>query len=141
MNMDYIISKKISLRNQPFVSLYGATVLLAEPEPTACALYSRHFEDANMQVIKCDALSNLLGQLEATKPDVLVLNPLPDIGQAVRLMKEIKRQFPSLPVITICESLQESHLDAIMNTGVTCHLNRQLSRPRDLLVALEQILS
>lgn len=139
--MDYITSKKVSLRYQPFASLYGATVILAESEPTACAIYSRHFEDVNMQVVKCDALSNLLAQIESVQPDVLVLNPLPDIGQAVRLMKQIKQLFPNLPVVTISESLQENHLDAIMNTGVSCHLNRQFSRPRDLLVTIEQLLN
>lgn len=132
---------KTSLRYQPFVSLYGATVLLAEPEPEAYAIYSRNLVAAQVQVISCTSLSTLIRQIALTRPDVVVLNPTPDIGQSVRVMKQIKREFPKLPVITICDNLQESHLDAIMNTGVSFHLNRQLSRPRDLLVALEQTLN
>jgi CheY-like chemotaxis protein len=122
------------------VGLYGATVLLAEPEPTACAIYSRHMQDAHMQVVQCDALSNLISQVETLNPDILVINPNPDIGQTIRLMAKLKKQFPSLPIISMGESIRESHLDAIMNAGVSFHLNRQFSRPRDLLVAMEQIL-
>ncbi len=135
------ITKKSALRYQPFVGLYGATALIAEPEPTACAIYKRHMTDANMQVVDCDGLQSLMRQIVSVKPDVVILNPTPDIGLSIRAIKKIKQQFPKLPVITISENLQESHLDAIMNTGVSFHLNRQLSRPKDLLVALEQILS
>lgn len=135
------VTKKSALRYQPFVGLYGATILLAEPEAEACSIYKRHLQDAHMQVVDCDGLNDLLRQIMAVKPDAVVLNPTPDIGLAIRAVKKIKQEFPKLPVITVSENLQENHLDAIMNTGVSIHLNRQLSRPRDLLVALEQILT
>lgn len=35
--------------------------------------------------------------------------------------------------------MPENQLDGIMKLGVTMHINRDFSRPRDLLVALEEI--
>jgi DNA-binding NarL/FixJ family response regulator len=79
-------------------------------------------------------------QIEAVQPDVVVINPTPNLGRAIKLIAQVKQRYPNLPVISMSESLQENHLDAIMNTGVSAHLNRQFSRPRDLLVTIEQII-
>lgn len=139
--MEYIIRKQFSLRNQPFISLYGTTVLLVEPEAEACALYSKQFQGVNMNVISCGTLSEMLEHLEGTEPDIVIVNPTADIKQGIRFVSLLKRQYPNLPVITIGQSILETHLDAIMKAGVSFHINRQFTQPRDILIAVEEVLS
>ncbi len=37
--------------------------------------------------------------------------------------------------------MQEMQIDAIMKLGARLHINRDLTQPRDVLIALQQILS
>ncbi len=138
--MEYIYKQKFSLRNQPFVSLYGATVLFVEPDNEACALYSRHMTDVHMYVVTCGSVEDMMGQVMQVTPDVLIINPTHDLDHSISLMRLIKAQFPKLPIITISETIRDNYLDAIMNAGVSLHINRRLTQPRDLLLAIEQTL-
>jgi len=139
--MDYITSQKFSMRNQPFISLFGATVLLVEPEAEACAVYTRQFQGVNMNVITCGTVDEMLARVKEDVPDVVIVNPTYDIAQGVQLVTMLKQNHPKIPVITIGQSILEAHLDAMMKAGVSFHINRQFTQPRDILLALEQILN
>lgn len=132
--------QKFSLRNQPFISLYGATVLFVEPDAESCALYSRHLTGVHMNVITCGSLEQMLGEVMAAIPDVMIVNPSHNLKQGVQLVGLVKHQFPKLPIITISKAIRDTDLDAIMSAGVSFHINRQFSQPRDLLIAIEQAL-
>ena len=139
--MEYITRQKFSMRNQPFVTLYGATVLLVEPEAESCALYSRQFQGVNMNVITCGTLPEMMVRLEDQVPDIIIVNPSYDIEQGIRFVSLLKNNHPALPVITIGQAIPEAHLDAIMRAGVSFHINRQFTQPRDILLAIEQVLA
>lgn len=139
--MDIIETKKYDLRNQPFLSLYGATVLLAEPEAESSELYARRLAEVHMKVVRCPDLSEVLSHIEASTPDVVIINPSIDVRRGLRAVAAVRGAFPAIPLITVGVGLPDDHLDAIMKSGVSYHLDRRLSRPRDLLVALEQIFS
>ncbi len=139
--MEYIYKQKFSMRNQPFNSLFGATVLLVEPETEACAIYSRQLQGVNMNVLTCGTLSDMLGRVRAESPDIVIVNPTGNIAQGIKFVTLLKTNFPVIPVITIGKSIRESHLDAIMKAGVSFHINRQFTQPRDILLAVEQALS
>ena len=139
--MQYIYKQKFSLRNQPFINLYGATALFVEPDNESCALYSRHMKDVHMNVIQCGTIEDMAGQIMQHMPDVLIVNPSHSPDRILSIVQLIKQQFPQLPVITISETIRDNYLDAIMQAGVSLHINRQFTQPRDLLIALEQTLS
>lgn len=138
--MEFITRQKFSLRNQPFVSLYGTTVLLVEPEAEACALYSKQFQGVNMNVITCGTLPEMLDKIGEGEPDIIILNPSYDVAQGLRFVELVKKQYPGIPIITIGQSILEAQLDAIMRAGVSFHINRQFTQPRDILLAVEQVL-
>ncbi len=139
--MEYITRQKFSLRNQPFISLFGATVLLVEPEAEACAVFTRQLEGVHMKVISCGEFHKMMEQVEKESPDIVIVNPTHDIKKGVAFVESLKKKHPHVPVITIGKSIREGYLDAIMKAGVAFHLNRQFTQPRDLLLAVEQLLN
>jgi CheY-like chemotaxis protein len=138
--MDYIIKQKYSLRNQPFIELHGATVLLAEPEAETRSFYSQQLRDIGMQVHLTDQLLNMIETVKEVGPDVVIVNPSHDLETGFRVLRALRREFTTLPVITMTMTMREDQLDAIMQAGVSLHINRGLTRPRDLLLAIEQVI-
>lgn len=139
--MNYITKHHHTLRNQPFGELHGVTVLLVEPEPETRSFYSQQLTGLDMRVVACDSLAAMQNQAQSESPDVVIVNPSVDINTGIRLVKLLKQEFPALPVISMTMTIQEDLLDAIMQSGVSFHINRGLTRPRDLLLALQQVLS
>ena len=128
------------MRNQPFVALNGVTVVLGEPEAETRAFYSQQLAEIGMQVHLADALDKILPVVQASKPDVVIINPSHDLETSFRAIKLLKQEFSDLPVISMALTMREDQLDAIMQAGVSLHINRGLTRPRDLLLALEQVI-
>lgn len=139
--MEYITQHHHVLRNQPFAGLHGASVLLIEPDPETRIFYSKQLSDIGINVVANDSIPDLQANAESIQPDVVIVNPSNDILAGINLLRAFRKAFPELPVITMTMTIPDDTLDAIMQAGVTLHINRGLTRPRDLLLALEQVLS
>lgn len=138
--MNYIVQHHHTLRHQPFEALNGITVLLVEPEAEDRSFYSSQLSDVNVNVVPVDDLKIMHLMAQESNPDVVIVNPSRDITTGIQLVKNLKQEFPDLPVITMSMTMREDHLDAIMESGASVHINRGLTRPRDLLLALEQVI-
>ncbi len=138
--MNYIVQHHHTLRSQPFEALNGITVLLVEPEAEDRSFYSNQLSDVNVNVVPVDDLKTMHVMAQESNPDVVIVNPSRDITTGIQLVKSLKQEFPDLPVITMSMTMREDHLDAIMESGASVHINRGLTRPRDLLLALEQVI-
>ena len=143
--MSYISQHHHTLRNKPFAGLNGLTIVLAEPESETRAFYTKQLADLDMQVLAYDSLPALAASFQQTDsgamPDVLILNPSADVPATINFLKGFRKQFPDLPVITMALTMPDEVIDAIMSAGVSLHINRGLTRPRDLVLALEQVVS
>lgn len=139
--MEYISQHHLILRNQPFESLHGVTVMLVEPDSEARAFYTNQLQNLAMQVVVLDTLLNMVQNMGTTQVDVVVANPSANVTQGIAQLQEFKKVYPQLPIITMSMTMPDDTLDAIMQSGVSLHINRGLTRPRDLLLALEQVLS
>jgi CheY-like chemotaxis protein len=139
--MSYITQHHHTLRNQPFSDLQGVTVLLVEPEPEARSFYTQQLSGMDMRVVPCDSMVKMHNHAKSEAPDVIIFNPSEDIDAGIRMVKVLKQEFPALPLISMTMTMREDLLDAIMQSGVSFHINRGLTRPRDLLLALEQVLA
>lgn len=135
--MSYLVKKKYSLRNQPFYRLFGIPVALVEFDAESRALYSRKLLSANMEVEQFESLNQLLEHITNKSYEVFIVSPE---RQNLAQLAQLRSFHPHTPLITLSKMMSESQLDGIMKLGVTMHINRDLSRPRDLLVAIEQIL-
>ena len=140
--MNYISQHHHTLREMPFSELQGLTVLLVEPEAEARSFYSQQLTNIEMNVVPIDSIAFMPNEAASISPDVVIVNPSSlDLNSSVRSLRAFKQQFPTLPVITMAMTIPDEVLDAIMESGVSIHINRGLTRPRDLLLALEQVLA
>lgn len=139
--MEYITKYHHILRNEPFSGLNGATVILIEPEPETRAFYSQQLGGLDMKVMAFDTLDALSQASRLENPDVVIVNPSVDFKRSTMIVKALKRDFPSIPIITMTMTMPDATIDAIMESGASFHINRGLTKPRDLLLAIEQVLS
>ncbi|QQS22800.1 hypothetical protein IPM19_04200 [bacterium] len=139
--MDVIITKKYSLRNQPFYSLVGTVIALVDSDTQSLSFYSQKLKQANMDVSGFESLSQLADHVTNSPVDVVIFSPsLERLSSEMQVLASFVSKNPQLPLLTMAKTMQEKEIDAIMKLGARMHINRDLSQPRDLLVALEQIL-
>lgn len=139
--MDVIITKQYSLRNQPFYSLVGTLIALVDSDTQSLSFYSQKLKQANLEVTGFESLDQLSDHVAITPVDVVVFSPSLDrLSKELQVLASFIAKNPQLPLVTMAKTMQEKEIDAIMKLGARMHINRDLSQPRDLLVALEQIL-
>ncbi len=138
--MDYITRHHHKIIDQTFDGLQGTTAILVEPEAEVRAFYSQQLMGQAMNVLVYDKISALKQATQIEQPDVLIINPAQDVAQTIRVLKTLRQEFPKLPIITMTLTIPDSIIDVIMESGVSFHINRGLTKPRDLLLALQQVL-
>lgn len=138
--MDLITTKKYSLRQHPYYRLLGLAVALVDANSENRSFYRQKLEQAHMLVEDYQNLAELQASLPTAEFRVVVYSPNTDeLEQELRILRGFISSNPKLPVVTIAKTMQELQLDAIMKLGIRLHINRDLSHPRDLLIALEQV--
>lgn len=139
--MDHITTKRYSLREHPYYKLLGLTVGLVDADSQNRSFYQQKLEQASLLVAAFEDLPSLQEALAGEEVHVVVYSPNVDqLAKEMQVLGRFIATHPKLPVITISHTMQEMQLDAIMKLGTRMHINRDLSHPRDLLIALEQVL-
>lgn len=138
--MEYITKQKFSLRNIPYISLYGTTIGLFEPDAEKSALYRRHLHSVSSIIVESPSIYQLPILVKSHRPDAVVVNPFDDPEISLDLIQLIAENFPVMPVIAVGDPGKDDYLDAIMKAGVRAHLHPRFTKPKDLLTTLEQIL-
>lgn len=138
--MEFITRQKFSLRNVPYIGLYGLTVAIAEPNPEQLSLYARHMRQANMDVFEFNDLPQLVDAVVTAPPDAIVINPFDLEGNPLSIVAALVQIYPDIPVIAVGDPMRSDYVDAIMKAGVTAHLHPRLTKPKDILAALEKAL-
>ncbi len=138
--MEFITHYHHTMQSQPFVKLNGAVVLLVDPEPENRSFYGQQLEGMGMKVLVLDSLAQMIAAARTHSPDVVIVNPSPDYNAGSKHIQSLRQQFPVLPVISMTTTIPDEVIDAMMKAGVSLHINRGLTQPRDLLLALEQVI-
>lgn len=138
--MDYITQHHHTMQTEPFDNLNGAVVLLVDPESESRNFYGHQLEDIGMKVLELESLAKMVAATKTHSPDVVIVNPSPDYNAGSKQIQSLREQFPVLPVITMTTTIPDDVIDAMMKAGVSLHINRGLTQPRDLLLALEQVI-
>ena len=139
--MEILTAKHYSMREHPHYKLLGLSVGLVDSDSENRSFYQQKLEQANLLVRVYENLIELERGLGAVELHAVVYSP--DVGhmdKEIRVLGKFITNNPQLPVITMSKTMQEMQLDAIMKQGTRLHINRDLSHPRDLLVALEQVI-
>ncbi len=116
-------------------------ILLAESDPETMAMYVRHLGSAEFAVCVCVDLRLVPQHVINLKPAVLVLNPSPNLRLSLDVLRRSMIAHPTLSVITMGDVIPDQYMDQLMRSGVSMHINRSLSQPRDLVVAVRQMLN
>ncbi len=140
-NMNYIFKTSYRLNNSP-LPRDSRMVLLVEAEPEASAVYKRHLTQATgLEVAVCLNLLSLSQQLQDLRPDLLIINPMPNLKASLKSLLHAKQLYPGLLIITLGYAIPDDYLDRFMKLGVSAHINRHLSRPQDVALAAQQVLN
>ncbi len=139
--MEAIITKQYSFRNQPFYDLVGTTVGLVDSDFQSLSFYTQKLKQANLEVVGFESLVDLSGQVLVLPISAVIFSPqVEKFSSELNALSQFIAQNPQLPLITMAKTMQEMQIDAIMKLGARLHINRDLSQPRDLLIALQQVM-
>lgn len=139
--MNIMTTKRYSLRQHPYYRLLGLSVGLVDNDPQNRSFYQQKLEQASILVQAYADLQELQTALQAAEIKAVVYSPdIRLLNKELQILGRFIAHNPQLPVITIAKTMQEMQLDAIMKLGTRLHINRDLSHPRDLLIALEQVI-
>ncbi len=139
--MNPVVRKQYSLRQSPYYHFLGKQVALIDADSLTRSFYRQKLEQAHLLVKDFSQLLELEKELQNITPAVVIYTPqVLEYNQELIILSRFIQSYPTLPVVTLARTMQESQLDAIMKLGVRLHINRDLSHPRDLLIALEQVL-
>ncbi len=139
--MNIMTSKRYSLSEHPYYKLLGLTVGLVDNDAQMRSFYQQKLEQANVLVQAYQDLLELEQAINEAEIKAVVFSPnIELLPKELQVLGRFIAANPELPVITISKTMQEMQLDAIMKLGTRLHINRDLSHPRDILIALEQVL-
>jgi hypothetical protein len=139
--MAYLFRQKIDLRELAGAEYSPRLIMLAEPEEYLLALYSYYLQNYNFIVKNCADASILEEMISAHNPSLLFFNPgfYGKISQAASFLKKMMANFPFLQVVTIGNGVSEKELKLLMQTGIVSHIERRLSKPKDIVAVAETI--
>ncbi len=139
--MEPLIAKRYSLRQHPYYKLLGQAIGLVDSDAQTRSFYQQKLEQASILVTAANDLVQLAESAGVNELRAVVYSPnIDQLDREMLILGQFISENPHLPVVTISRTMQEMQLDAIMKLGTRLHINRDLSHPRDLLIALEQIL-
>lgn len=133
--MAYIFRRKFDIRELAAPVQQAKRVLIAEPEEYLRALYAHHLSDEDFFVKPCADAEALAGHIVAFIPDVLVINAClhGTAASTARYLRQLCSRHPSLLVVTLGFGDSPEEVKHLMATGVSAHLDRKFSKPRDIV--------
>jgi len=139
--MNYIFTEKFIRPGLKVQNVYPKVVLVADPQPEICSIYLRHFNDASFITQVCNKYETLAGILRELDPHLLVLTLTPLKTKAEATVKKIMVRHPFMRIITLARTESESDPRRLLGLGVVGHLNKELTRPQDIVTLAQHVLS
>lgn len=133
--MSYIIRQKFNIAELVEIAASRPMVLICEPDDCLAALYGHYLSAHNFDVKHCPHLGELRSAWQSTNPRLLLVNA--EAAGSTNFSKE----FPGLSVVTVGYNLTANRVKALLNAGVSGHIDRRLSRPEDVAVIIKTLLS
>ena len=132
--MKYIFKERYILT--PMNNLDGITkAVVYEPSLELAQLYAKYLRQQNFEPYICGSHAVMISLASAFSPHILIYN----IDSGLEGLKSLKRAHPSILIITIGD-LPDTQLDALMDLGISGHINRKVTRPRDVGILARQLL-
>lgn len=118
--------------------LRSARVLLAGGNPRTLAHWARFLEERGLRVSTA-SWSELLDQVEAQEPDVLVVDSDPDQGRVLEVCMSLRGSHPRLRKVMLTQRLTRETLQAKQQGSIQCLLEKPISN-QELLRGVDSLL-
>lgn len=140
--MAYLLKQKFKISELVPNLSPARRILLVEPEYYVKHVYLKHLKEHGYEPFHSANLSDALLILKNMNADAAILNPHAEdeYKNFISRLSVLRNLYPSLPVITVGQSLPVSILSEIMALGVISHLEKRLTRPGDIITVIKTIL-
>jgi DNA-binding NarL/FixJ family response regulator len=116
------------------IRVYKAVVY--EPQMELAQIYAKYLNQQNLETYICLHQNSLSSLSENLSPQILVYN----IEGGYELLRNVKRQWPQMLVITIANDFGDTEIDDLMAIGVSGHINRKTTHPQDIGILVKELL-
>ena len=138
--MSYLFKEKFNIADLVDTQTQVRRVVICEPEEYLASLYGHYLSQHNFDIKHCPQIDGLKELLFSFSPRLLVLNI--EAGNLQRgLVLNLLRQFPNIGVITMGYNTGGDVVKELMDAGICGHVDRRLSRPKDLLYIVKAVLN
>ncbi len=140
--MPYMVKEKLNLLDfvghQPQVS----TILMAGVDKNLASIYRRLMIDSKVRIEWLHGMDGITQYVDFFSPRLLIgeVTTGKQFNQTFGHIRTVRESFPSLPIISISLALEHQELEKLMDLGTVSHINRTLTRPRDVAIIIKNIL-
>ncbi|MFA5991438.1 MAG: hypothetical protein WC794_04295 [Candidatus Doudnabacteria bacterium] len=138
--MPYLFKEKFNIADLVDAQTQVRRVVICEPEEYLAALYGHYLTQHNFDIKHCPHVNGLKDLLVSFSPRLLVLN-IEANNLERNLVLNLLRQFPNIGVITMGYNTGGEVVKELMGAGICGHIDRRLSRPKDLIYIVKAVLS
>lgn len=138
--MSYLFKEKFNIADLVDYQTQVRRVVICEPEEYLAALYGHYLTQHNFDIKHCPRVEGLKEVLGSFSPRLLVLN-IEANNLERNLVLNLMRQFPNVGVITTGYNTGGEVVKELMNAGICGHIDRRLSRPKDLIYIVKAVLN
>ncbi len=131
--MEYLFREKLIRPGLKIQDVFPRMVLIAEPSKPLCEIYARLFNPDDFMVHSCTEYAVLNMLLRELDPALLLLTITPFKHDSFSHVKKITKNHPELKIITMSHDSEQQGLGKLMSLGVSGHINKKLTRPKDVV--------
>lgn len=140
--MAYIHRQKFDLRSLAQLPVKPQRrVLFVGVDDVLHRIYCLHFVEQGYEVYR-SSIDAARPKIQEAEPHVVFINIDTHALQEamVREITKLAQLFPHIPIVSLARGLDAEVLKRLMRAGITSHVDRTLTTPRDLVIITENIL-
>ena len=141
--MAYLFRQKLNIEELSEPLYREKRILIYEPEYYLSALYGHYLRSQNFDIKPCLDLSQVRQAIFVFSPQLLIFS-VDAFGSWLKLkpiLQGLVADFPNLNVVSTGYDLNSDSIKELMEVGLAGHINRRLSRPKDLAVLAQALLN
>ena len=141
--MTYVFKEKFQLADLANVSRVAKCVVLLETDSILRDIYKTEFGLLGLDSVFCENQFEVDSVVKRHNPHLFICNTdiFKNESELIELLKYIKKIYHYLPLLTYSLRTSPDLLSKLLNCGVSSHLDRKFSRPRDLLDIVRAVLN
>jgi AmiR/NasT family two-component response regulator len=138
----YFSTQSISLADVLSEGSPSFRILLAEPEDELYGIYAIHLREHRFLVHRSAQLMTVPQFVTELQPDLVIMSLHFPEGHGVILetMHSMRQRSPGLHMVSVGTVTDPSLLKTLTGFGVSGHVDRALSRPRDIALIAKTVL-